>query len=309
MDSALAAAADIVSQLQKLLDGAASESAQAAPGELIFAEADIQLVHDFVTEALSHLEAAEGNLLLPEKSPGDRDAVNASFRSFHTIKGVAGFLNLKRIGGLAHVAENLLVLVRDGKLEITGAIADLVFRAADTLRELANTLRESAATGAAAAVHPGVADLIEQLKAAARGELAPKAVEPQAHPMRRAADRPAADVSVDVTMPRLNGVDTMRRIREISNETEVVALSMHSGSTVACDMLRAAASSYILKAASIDCLITAIKTIVTGETFLPPDVAALVPQTLLRPHLDETSHKGESLSEREKEVLFSSRKA
>ena len=112
------------------------------------------------------------------------------------------------------------------------------------------------------------------------------------------------DVAVlDVTMPQWNGVDTLRQIRRVSPETEVVALSMHAGAQVACDMLRAGASSYVLKAASIQCLVTAIRTVVTGETYLPPDVVGLIPASLIRPHLDGSSHVGQSLSEREKEVL------
>ena len=114
----------------------------------------------------------------------------------------------------------------------------------------------------------------------------------------------APDVVVlDVTMPDLNGVDTLKQIRRISQETEVVALSMHSGKQVASDMLAAGASSYILKAASLQHLITAIRTVVTGETYLPPDVAGLIPAGLLRPHRDQPPVAGEALSEREKEVL------
>ena len=110
-------------------------------------------------------------------------------------------------------------------------------------------------------------------------------------------------VVLDVTMPELNGVDTLKQIRRISQETEVVALSMHSGKQVASDMLAAGASSYVLKAASLEQLITAIRTVVTGETYLPPDVAELIPANLLRPHRDHPPAAGEALSDREKEVL------
>ncbi len=110
-------------------------------------------------------------------------------------------------------------------------------------------------------------------------------------------------VVLDVTMPQCNGLDTLREIRRISQDTEVVALSMHAGEQVATDMLRGGASSYVLKAASIQCLVTAIRTVVTGETYLPPDVASFVPTNLLRPHLEGNEREGESLSEREKQVL------
>jgi two-component system response regulator NreC len=110
-------------------------------------------------------------------------------------------------------------------------------------------------------------------------------------------------VVLDVTMPRMNGLDTLRQIRAASQDAEVVALSMHSGKQVASDMLAAGASSYILKAASLHHLITAIRTVVTGETYLPPDVAELISPELLRPHRDQLPSAGEALSEREREVL------
>ena len=84
-------------------------------------------------------------------------------------------------------------------------------------------------------------------------------------------------VVLDVTMPQLNGFDTLRHIRKISQDTEIVALSMHAGQQVASDMLRGGASAYVLKAASIDHLIAAIRKVVTGGTYLPPDVVDLVP--------------------------------
>jgi DNA-binding NarL/FixJ family response regulator len=110
-------------------------------------------------------------------------------------------------------------------------------------------------------------------------------------------------VVLDVTMPKVNGIDTLRQIRAVSQDTEVVALSMHSGKQVACDMLAAGASSYILKAASLQHLITAIRTVITGETYLPPEVADLIPPEMLRPHRNHLATAGEALSEREKEVL------
>lgn len=110
-------------------------------------------------------------------------------------------------------------------------------------------------------------------------------------------------VVLDVTMPGMNGFDTLKQIRTVSQETEVIVLSMHAGAQVATDMIRAGASSYILKAASIQQLFTAIRTVMTGETYLPPEVADLVPPDLLRQHRETPPEKNEALSNREKEVL------
>ena len=78
------------------------------------------MVAEFISEANGHIESSEAELLKLDAHPGDMNAINAVFRGFHTIKGVAGFLNLQRIGSLAHAAENLLDLARKGQLEISG---------------------------------------------------------------------------------------------------------------------------------------------------------------------------------------------
>jgi two-component system chemotaxis sensor kinase CheA len=105
-----------------------------------------ELTRDFLGEAAEHLEAADENLLVLESDPGDRQAVAVVFRAFHTIKGVAGFLNLGPIADLAHEAETLLNEVREGRTAFSGPVADAVFQALDLLRtmldDLGNALRQ-----------------------------------------------------------------------------------------------------------------------------------------------------------------------
>jgi len=79
---------------------------------------DAALVAEFIGEARTHIESAESGVLRVEEHPDDSEAINAIFRGFHTIKGVAGFLNLKDIGSLAHAAESLLDLVRQSQLSL-----------------------------------------------------------------------------------------------------------------------------------------------------------------------------------------------
>ena len=140
---------------------------EAGSEESVFGAGDVQLVHEFIGEAGGHLDAAEVQLLTLEKNPADADAVNAVFRGFHTIKGVAGFLNLKQIGALAHVSETLLDLARQGKMEISGATANVVLEAADMMRTLLGSLDASVRQGIALPVQPALPELIDRLKAAA----------------------------------------------------------------------------------------------------------------------------------------------
>src|SRR5205814_1102186 len=111
-------------------------------------------------------------------------------------------------------------------------------------------------------------------------------------------------IILDVTMPDMNGVEAMRQIRQCAPETEVIALSMHGATQVVSDMLRAGASGYLVKSASVQELAHAIHTVMSGHTYLSPEVRKLPP-----PHLVRTAPSGEGhaaskeLTEREREVL------
>jgi two-component system chemotaxis sensor kinase CheA len=79
---------------------------------------DESLLRDFIAEGLEYIEEIEVNILNLEKNPEDKDYINAIFRPFHSIKGVASFLNLDQIRDLAHNLESLLDKARNGELEI-----------------------------------------------------------------------------------------------------------------------------------------------------------------------------------------------
>jgi len=95
---------------------------------------DPELTEDFLQESEEYLQQVEENLLALETEPDDRDRLDSIFRSFHTIKGVAGFLALEEIQNFAHTFEDLLDAVRDDRLTITRELTDLILAAVDSLR-------------------------------------------------------------------------------------------------------------------------------------------------------------------------------
>ena len=102
---------------------------------------DPELLTGFVSETLEHLESIEVNVLELEDNPGDLDIVNKIFRPFHTIKGVAGFLNLKSVQKLAHSTENLLDDVRNGVHAMDAQVIDVVLKVGDFLKTMVENLK------------------------------------------------------------------------------------------------------------------------------------------------------------------------
>jgi len=152
------------------VDSGIAPAAALPNGEsLIIAEGDIPLVMDFVGESNEHLETAESHLLSIEENPQDDDTLNAIFRSFHTIKGVAGFLNLKQIGSLAHATENLLDLGRKGTLVLNPACIDVLFEAIDLTKQLLAELLKAVESHQPILNHNQVGSLIERIKACSAG--------------------------------------------------------------------------------------------------------------------------------------------
>ena len=112
----------------------ASESAQNPTTSGSFA-CDPDLMVDFVTESGEHFATIEEHLLLLERDPDAEESIHAVFRGFHTIKGLAGFLELHGVRNVAHEVETLLDKVRNKMLAITPKIVDLILASTDYLKD------------------------------------------------------------------------------------------------------------------------------------------------------------------------------
>jgi two-component system chemotaxis sensor kinase CheA len=133
-------------------------------------EADPGLLGDFVSEAREHLEAADLHMLTLETEPRNEEALNAVFRAFHTIKGVAGFLALDEIRTLAHEAEHLLDRARKGELALEGKAVDVTFEVIDALKRLVGNLCDSDATEGVPDRGGSVAQLVERIERVVSGK-------------------------------------------------------------------------------------------------------------------------------------------
>lgn len=135
------------------VDNSATETDQAqldADAErmlITFKDADTSLLAEFISEAREHCLTAEQMLMDLETGEDHDGSVNAIFRSFHTIKGAAGFLELGPISILAHESETLLDMAREGTIKIAGPIADVIFKSIDSLRQVLDEIEQGLKTG------------------------------------------------------------------------------------------------------------------------------------------------------------------
>ena len=100
------------------------------------------MLKEFVVEALDLATNVEEHLLSLERNPDDMQTLNAVFRSFHTIKGGAGFMNLTAMVSACHLTENLFDALRTGKAPVTLTAIEAALEAsgfvADQLKALHN---------------------------------------------------------------------------------------------------------------------------------------------------------------------------
>ena len=98
-------------------------------------EYDEEILGEFLTEMSERLADLEISLQDLEISYS-RDTLNSLFRSVHTIKGGAGFFNLKKIEKLSHVFEENLITVREGEVPFDASKLPVYFAVCDKLREM-----------------------------------------------------------------------------------------------------------------------------------------------------------------------------
>lgn len=127
-----------LARLQQALSDGASDAAPTRPAserpQAAYSLAqDPELVADFILESREHLTSIEQRILTLEREPGNADALNSVFRGFHTIKGLAGFLEFAPIQEVAHEVETALNLAREGRLDVTPAVIDVILESVDYL--------------------------------------------------------------------------------------------------------------------------------------------------------------------------------
>lgn len=95
-----------------------------------------KILEIFYAESEELLQDMETGLLALETNPGDEERIHTVFRAAHNIKGNAGFVGLDSVVDFAHHQENILDLLRQGRLAVSPEVISLLLEAVDYLRSM-----------------------------------------------------------------------------------------------------------------------------------------------------------------------------
>ena len=111
-------------------------------------------------------------------------------------------------------------------------------------------------------------------------------------------------VLMDLSMPRMNGMDAIREIKKLCPGTKILALTVHKAEEYVLASLQAGADAYVLKDATHSELMVAIKSVLAGKRYLSPGVSEKVIEGYLEGRRESKFRSPwDTLTRREREVL------
>jgi DNA-binding NarL/FixJ family response regulator len=118
-----------------------------------------------------------------------------------------------------------------------------------------------------------------------------------------ALDTPADLAILDISMPRMTGLQAVAEIRRRKPELRCLMLSMHDNERYLYEALKAGAAGYVRKAVADRDLVGAVRAAMRGEPFLYPGAMTPLIEEYLRQARDEPTIREDPLTPREREVL------
>lgn len=125
--------------------------------------------------------------------------------------------------------------------------------------------------------------------------------------IKRTAELKPDILLLDINMPRMNGLEVTRKLRDSRSSVKVVILTIHDDESYVLEVVKAGAAGYLLKDIEPGMLIKAIRTVYEGESFIYPTLAKKLFGQIARGEEKKavlSQRRGEErLTEREIEVL------
>jgi DNA-binding NarL/FixJ family response regulator len=111
-------------------------------------------------------------------------------------------------------------------------------------------------------------------------------------------------VILDLSMPKMNGMEALKEIKKLAPDTKVLVLTIHSSDEYVLPVLKAGADGYMLKYDTQAELMSAIKSILDGKQYLSPGVSRQVIEGYLEGGSSlKSKSTWETLTKREREIL------
>ncbi|MFB6083646.1 MAG: chemotaxis protein CheA [Halorientalis sp.] len=103
---------------------------------------DDQYLDAFIRESEEAITELNNSLLALESDPEDEEAMESIFRTAHTLKGNFGAMGFEDASDLAHAIEDLLDEMREGDMEVTPEVMDLIFAGVDQIEVIVGEIEE-----------------------------------------------------------------------------------------------------------------------------------------------------------------------
>lgn len=111
-------------------------------------------------------------------------------------------------------------------------------------------------------------------------------------------------VLMDLSMPRMNGLDAIKEIKKQNPEIKIIVLTVHKTEEYILATLQAGADGYLLKDATHSELVMAIKNVLAGKRYLSPGISEKVIEGYLEGRRTlKTKSSWDTLTQREREIL------
>jgi two-component system chemotaxis sensor kinase CheA len=129
----------------------------------------IAMFADFLAEADEGLNQAEAVLMNADRNGMNEEGVHALFRVFHTIKGVAGFIDLDEVQSFAHTVETLMDQARDGRYRIDKQGIDVLLGSTQVMRDMLEVIESAVKRGVEIPHVPSVEGVLASLNRLIQG--------------------------------------------------------------------------------------------------------------------------------------------
>jgi len=110
-------------------------------------------------------------------------------------------------------------------------------------------------------------------------------------------------ILMDIGLPDMSGIEATRRAKRLRPETLIIALTIHEDEEYFFKMLEAGASGYVPKRAAPEELLSAIRTVASGEVYLYPSLAKFLVRDFLSQPRESQAEAQSALTPREEQIL------